>query len=83
MTSEFLVITTSRFDRELKKLASRRRGMPEVFRRVIDILKTDPTTVAANTQSRSSRRFAQVKANTESVPGAFDSATTSMVKLST
>ena len=42
MTSEFLVTTTSRFDRELKKLAAKHSGLPEMFRQVIGILKADP-----------------------------------------
>jgi hypothetical protein len=42
MTSEFLVITTSRFDPELKKLASQHPGLAEILRRVIAILRTDP-----------------------------------------
>ena len=42
MTSGFLVTTTSRFDRELKKPAGKHPDLPELFRRVIDILKADP-----------------------------------------
>jgi mRNA-degrading endonuclease RelE of RelBE toxin-antitoxin system len=42
MTAGFLVTTTSRFDRELKKLAAKHRELPEVFRHVIQILKADP-----------------------------------------
>jgi mRNA-degrading endonuclease RelE of RelBE toxin-antitoxin system len=42
MITEFLVSTTSRFDRELKKLAGQHSGLLEVFRRVINILKEDP-----------------------------------------
>jgi mRNA-degrading endonuclease RelE of RelBE toxin-antitoxin system len=42
MTTEFLVLTTSRFDRELKKLAAKHRGLPEVFGQVVQILKADP-----------------------------------------
>jgi mRNA-degrading endonuclease RelE of RelBE toxin-antitoxin system len=42
MTSEFLVFTTSRFDRELEKLASQHPTLPELFRRVVDVLKSDP-----------------------------------------
>ena len=42
MTAEFLVTTTSRFDRELKKLAAKHPGPPEMFRQVIVILKADP-----------------------------------------
>ena len=42
MTPEFRVITTSRFERELKKLVAQHPGVPELFRRLIDILKTDP-----------------------------------------
>jgi mRNA-degrading endonuclease RelE of RelBE toxin-antitoxin system len=40
MSAEFLVTTTSRFDRELKKL--RQPGVAEAFRQVIEILKADP-----------------------------------------
>jgi mRNA-degrading endonuclease RelE of RelBE toxin-antitoxin system len=42
MTSEFRIITTSRFERELKKLVAQHPGLPLLFRRVIHILKTDP-----------------------------------------
>lgn len=42
MTVEFLVLTTSRFDRELKKLAARHSDLADLFRRVIKILKADP-----------------------------------------
>ena len=42
MTPEFRVITTSRFERELKKLAAKHPGLPELFRRVVNILRTDP-----------------------------------------
>ena len=42
MTKEFLVITTSRFDRELKKLTAKHRDLSELFQRVIEILKSDP-----------------------------------------
>jgi len=31
MTPEFLVFTTSRFERELKKLAAQHPGLPELF----------------------------------------------------
>jgi mRNA-degrading endonuclease RelE of RelBE toxin-antitoxin system len=40
MSAEFLVTTTSRFDRELKKLSQ--PAVAEAFRRVIEILKADP-----------------------------------------
>jgi mRNA-degrading endonuclease RelE of RelBE toxin-antitoxin system len=39
---EFFVTTTSRFDRELKKLAAKHSSLPEVFRQVIEILRADP-----------------------------------------
>jgi mRNA-degrading endonuclease RelE of RelBE toxin-antitoxin system len=42
MTQEFGVTTTSRFDRELKKLAAQHPGLPELFRRVISFLRVDP-----------------------------------------
>lgn len=42
MSAEFLVVTTSRFDRELKKLAAKHSDLPDLFRRVIEILKADP-----------------------------------------
>jgi len=42
MTAEFLVNTTSRFDRELKKLATKHSGLPDLFRHTIEILKADP-----------------------------------------
>ena len=42
MTPEFRIITTGRFERALKKLVAQHPGLPELFRRVVDILKTDP-----------------------------------------
>jgi mRNA-degrading endonuclease RelE of RelBE toxin-antitoxin system len=42
MASDVLVITTSRFDRELKKLASQHQRLAELFRRVFIILRADP-----------------------------------------
>ena len=42
MTHEFLVTTTSRFDRELMKLAAQHSGLPKLYRGVIEVLKTDP-----------------------------------------
>ncbi len=42
MSAEFLVTTTSRFDRELKKLAGKYLVVPEAFRRIIEILEADP-----------------------------------------
>ena len=42
MTSESLVITTSRFDRELKKLTRQHPELPGLFRSIIEILKADP-----------------------------------------
>ena len=42
MTAEFLVATTSRFDRELRKLAAKHSGLADVFRRVLETLKADP-----------------------------------------
>lgn len=42
MITEFLVSTTSHFDRELKKLASKHDDVSELFQAVITALKTDP-----------------------------------------
>ena len=42
MTAEFTVVTTSRFERELKKLAAGQSELAELYRRAIDILKADP-----------------------------------------
>jgi mRNA-degrading endonuclease RelE of RelBE toxin-antitoxin system len=42
MNPEFLVITTSRFERELKKLTSQHASLPKLFRSIIQVLKTDP-----------------------------------------
>ena len=42
MTSEFFVFTTSRFERELKKLTAQHLGLPDLFRNVVHILKADP-----------------------------------------
>jgi mRNA-degrading endonuclease RelE of RelBE toxin-antitoxin system len=42
VTTEFLVTTTSRFDREFKKLAAKHPGLPDVFRQMLKTLKADP-----------------------------------------
>ena len=42
MTTDFLVITTSRFERELKKLVPRHPELVELYRNAIDVLRTDP-----------------------------------------
>ncbi|MGA2737634.1 MAG: hypothetical protein ABSG65_09300 [Bryobacteraceae bacterium] len=39
---EFLVLTVSRFDRELKKLAAQHSELPEYYREIIAILQQDP-----------------------------------------
>jgi len=38
----FLVFTTSRFDRELKKLATRHPELPEHYRGILAVIKQDP-----------------------------------------
>jgi mRNA-degrading endonuclease RelE of RelBE toxin-antitoxin system len=42
MTVEFLVLATSHFDRELKKLAARHPELPEHYKDVVLALKQDP-----------------------------------------
>jgi mRNA-degrading endonuclease RelE of RelBE toxin-antitoxin system len=42
MTAEFLVFATSRFDRELKKLAARHSSLPKLYQEVVALLKRDP-----------------------------------------
>ncbi len=42
MKAEFLVTTTSHIDREFKKLASKHESLLEIFRSVIETLKSDP-----------------------------------------
>ena len=42
MTSEFLVFTTSRFDRELKKLVAHHPELPEHYGAILAALKQDP-----------------------------------------
>jgi mRNA-degrading endonuclease RelE of RelBE toxin-antitoxin system len=42
MTAEFLVLTTSRFDRELKKLVAYHPELPEHYRDIVAALKQDP-----------------------------------------
>ena len=42
MTAGFLVTTTSRFDRELRKLVSKHDSLSEVFKSVIETLEADP-----------------------------------------
>ena len=51
MTSAFLVVSTSRFDRELRKLVAEHSTLPVLLGRVIDILKTDPFKDAAPSPS--------------------------------
>ena len=41
MTTDFLVIATSQFERQLKKLAARHPELPELYRQAIAVLKTD------------------------------------------
>ena len=42
MSAEFRVLTTSRFDRELKKLVARHPELPEHYRGIFGVLKQDP-----------------------------------------
>jgi mRNA-degrading endonuclease RelE of RelBE toxin-antitoxin system len=42
MTAEFLVLTTSRFDRELKKLVAHHAELPEHYRGIVAALRQDP-----------------------------------------
>jgi mRNA-degrading endonuclease RelE of RelBE toxin-antitoxin system len=42
MTAEFVVCTTSRFDREIKKLVVQHPELPEHYRAIVDALKQDP-----------------------------------------
>ena len=42
MNREFLVYTTSRFERELKKLAAYHPDLGGAYRRVIEVLRIDP-----------------------------------------
>jgi mRNA-degrading endonuclease RelE of RelBE toxin-antitoxin system len=42
MTPEFVVLATSRFERELKKLAAQHPGLSDLFGNVVPILKADP-----------------------------------------
>ena len=40
--TEFLVLTTSRFDREMRKLAARHPELPDLYGSIINALKVDP-----------------------------------------
>ena len=42
MSTVFSVTTTRRFDRELKKLASRHDSLSEIIRAVLEALRSDP-----------------------------------------
>jgi hypothetical protein len=42
MNVDFLVLTTSRFDRELKKLVAHHPELPEHYRQIVVALKVDP-----------------------------------------
>jgi len=42
MTAEFIVFTTSRFDRELKKLVAHHPELPEYYRGILAVIKQDP-----------------------------------------
>jgi len=82
MTTEFLLLTTSRFDRELKKLAARHPELPERYRGILAVLKARPPITAVGAiQSRSSRACRRMMANTASGRAVFDSASTSKASL--
>lgn len=66
MTAEFLVFTTSRFDRELKKLFAHHPELPEHYRDVLAVLKQDPITVHGAISSRNSTARRPMMANTAS-----------------
>jgi hypothetical protein len=42
MTPEFLVSTTTRFERELHKLAVRHPGLADLYAQALEILRVDP-----------------------------------------
>lgn len=42
MTRQFVVFTTGRFDRELKKLVAHHPELPEHYRNILAALKQDP-----------------------------------------
>jgi hypothetical protein len=42
MNVDFLVLTTSRFDREMKKLVAHHPELPEHYRQIVVALKVDP-----------------------------------------
>jgi hypothetical protein len=44
----FLVVTTSRFDRELKKLAAKHPALPVIFGKAVGILSADPFNASRN-----------------------------------
>src|ERR1039457_6427522 len=83
MTAEFLVFTTSHFDRELKKLVAYHPELPEHYRGIVAALKEDlyNKTEAAGISSRNSRACRTMAANTVSGPAAFDSGTTTRASL--
>jgi len=81
MSAEFRVLTTSRFDRELKKLVARHPELPEHYRGIFGVLKQDPITPVGAIQSRNSTACRRMMANTASGRAVFGSATTSMVSL--
>lgn len=84
MTSEFLVTTTSRFDRELIKLAAQHPGLPKLYRGVIEILERPiHITGAVGIPSKSFGPSQPGKGSTASARAAFDFAMTLEVRQST
>jgi len=79
MSSEFLVLTTSRFDREFKKLI-RQHPDQEFLEALLRLLDWTPTTAPDSMPSKNSRGFLLAKASTGFAPDVSDSVTTSKAR---
>ena len=77
MTVEFLVLTASRIDRELKKLVAYHPELPDHYTRIVAALKQDPYNRSTGISSRNSRACRPVTGSAASGQAAFDSVTTS------
>jgi hypothetical protein len=80
MNAVFLVLTTSRFDRDLKKLNRQHSEIPDVLRTVVEVLTADPYNRGRQHAIKSWKLWPPGKASTVFVSDASDSATTSNVR---
>lgn len=77
MTAGFSITTTSRFDRELKNLASKHDSLSEIFRGVLETLRSDPYNRSRQYPIKKLEAVSANDGRIVSAPVAFDSATIS------